>query len=107
MNSELTINLWWQISLNHLEALERLEEAMTTLIMKVSMCELYARIYEGATESISNSEAFRSTLFLALPEFHASVIVFSIKTREYFRATCQLIIPIRIRKPLLIRNEFY
>ena len=80
--------------MNHLEALESLEEAMATMIMKVGMCEFYARIYEGGTESIQNSEAFRRRLFSALPEFHASVIVFSVKTREYFHATCELIIAI-------------
>lgn len=62
---------------------------MSTIMMKVSMCEFYAGIYKGVTKSISNSEAFQSTLFSALPQFHASVIVFSIKTREYFHATCK------------------
>ena len=63
---------------------------MTTIMMKVSMCEFYAGIYEGATHSISSSDGFHRALFSALPEFHASVIVFSIKTREYFQARCKL-----------------
>ena len=61
---------------------------MTTIMMKVSMCE-------GDTNSISTSEAFQRMLFSALPEFHASVMVFSIKTREYFHARCELIILIK------------
>ena len=62
------------------------------MMMKVSMCEFCAGIHEGATESMSNSEAFPGTLLSALPEFHASVIVSSIKTREYFHATCKMIV---------------
>ena len=67
---------------------------MTTIMMKVSMCELYAEVYEGDTNLISTSEAFQRMLFSALPEFHASVIVFVIKTREYFHSRCKLITPI-------------
>ena len=67
--------------------MECLEETMTTIMMKAKFCEFYAGIYEGATES-----SLQDTLFSALPQFHASVIVFSVKTREYFHARCKLLI---------------
>ena len=92
MNSELTIHGARQVSLNHLEAVEFLEEAMTAMMMKVRMCEFYTGIYEGATKS----EALGGTLFSALSEFHACVIVLSIKTRGYFHAKCKIIILITI-----------
>ena len=65
--------------MNHFQAIEYMEEAMSTIMMNVSMCEVYAGIYEAATNSMSNSmsnlEVFRDTLFSALPQFHACVIV--------------------------------
>ena len=60
---------------------------MTTLMMKVSMCDFYAGIYEGALAAMSNSKALEDT---ALPEFNASVLVFSVKVREYFQARCKI-----------------
>ena len=66
---------------------------MTTIMMKVKLCEFYAGIYEGATESSNlQFKALQGTLFSALPQFHASVIVFSVKTREYFHARCKVLI---------------
>ena len=73
--------------MNHLDAMECLEETMTTIMMKAKFCEFYSGIYEGVTES-----SLQDTLLSALPQFHASVIVFSIKTREYFHARCKLLI---------------
>ena len=90
--------------MNHLQAVEYMEDAMSTIMMKVSMCEIYAGIYEGV---LSNLGPFRDTLFSALPHFHACVIVFLIKIREYFHARCKrilLIITKPIHKQRLISN---
>ena len=76
-------DLYWQVFLNHLDAVACLEEIVTTMMMKAKFCEFYAGIYEGVTES-----SLQDTLSSALPQFHASVIVFSIKTQEYFHARC-------------------
>ena len=65
---------------------------MSAIMMRLSICELYAGIYEGAAKSITNSEPFRDTLLSALPQFHASVIVFSIKAEKYFNAICKMAI---------------
>ena len=79
---------------------------MTAMMMRVSMCEFYTGIYEGGT-SMSNSEVFRKTLVSALPEFHATVIVFSVKTREYFNAAYKIILIVYIQKnnPKAIDNK--
>ena len=86
--------------MNHLDAMECLEETMTMMMMKAKFCEFYADIYEG-----SQLKTLQDTLFSALPQFHASVIVSSIKTREYFHARCKLLILVLYHNILLLTSN--
>ena len=58
---------------------------MALNVEKVHMCRFYAEIYADAP-----SISMVTSLDSALPELHAAVIVFSVKTQEYFRARCKL-----------------
>lgn len=77
---------------------------MVAIVEKIALAEFYASIYVGVPlhASTPNSPALRNTLDLALPELYATVIVFSIKAREYFKARCKV-------KPNLfyIRDQTY
>ena len=77
--------------LNHLKVIEGFEEAIATLLEKMSKCEVYAGIYTGAplpSQSTANDIRRQSMLDSALPELYAAVIVFAAKARAYFEATC-------------------
>lgn len=49
---------------------------------KMAVCEFYASIY---AESVQNPK-IKSSIEIALPEFYASVLVFSMKAKEYFES---------------------
>ena len=60
--------------------IEGFEAAISVLIEKVTICELYAGIYVGVQGSTELQRMLSSTL----PEFYATVIVFVVKARSYF-----------------------
>ena len=62
--------------------MEGFEIIIATLLEKLSICEVYAGIYVGA----SLPSQFTATLDSALPELYAAVIVFTVKARAYFEA---------------------
>lgn len=64
---------------------------METILPTMADCEVYANFYAQSLQvkfdNDRTAEAFRTEMDLALPEFYASVLVFSIKAKEYFRPT--------------------
>lgn len=75
--------------MSHVETVEGLETAISTLLEKLSICEFYSRIYVGVplpSQSTANRLRLQSKLDLALPELYAAVIVFAVKARSYFEA---------------------
>ena len=62
--------------------IEGFEAAISVLIEKVTICELYAGIYVG----VQGSTELQRMLSSALPEFYAAVIVLVVKARTYFEA---------------------
>jgi len=61
---------------------------MDTITMKMANCEFYANLYAESLQSILGSDrtttALREGMGTALPEFYATVLVFSIKAKAYF-----------------------
>ena len=68
--------------MNHTEAIEGFEVAITMLLDKLSICEFFADIYTGVALTVK----LQSMLDSALPELYAAVIVFAVKARTYFEA---------------------
>lgn len=64
----------------HKENLEALEAALEIITTTMANCEFYASIYSNSQESASLQSRFQS----ALPEFFATVLVFSVKAKGYF-----------------------
>jgi hypothetical protein len=67
---------------------ETLEEALKTIVLSMANCEFYASIFSDALNRRAMSPKISNTweahLETALPEFYASIIVFSIKAKRYF-----------------------
>lgn len=75
--------------MNHIEAIEGFEFAIETLLEKVYVCEFYAGVYTGVrlrSQSTTSIQKLQCMLDSALPELHAAIIVFSVKSRAYFEA---------------------
>jgi len=76
--------------LNHIEITESLEATAETLVAKMAICEFYANVYVEAMQmgatlcSDKMTNSLQRSLDLALPEFYAAVLVFSVKARQYF-----------------------
>lgn len=68
-----------------MDIIEGFEAAIAVLIGKVTICEIYARIFIGVHQSPSESAELHSVLNSALPEFYAAVVVFVVKARSYFQ----------------------
>jgi hypothetical protein len=65
-----------------------LEGALKTIAVSMANCEFYASIFTDALNrqftSPETSAAWERQLEMALPEFYASVLVFSVKVKGYF-----------------------
>jgi hypothetical protein len=65
-----------------------LEGALKTIAISMANCEFYASIFAEALDrqftSPGTTAAWEKQLETALPEFYASVLVFSIKVKGYF-----------------------
>ena len=73
--------------MNHIQVTEGCEVAIEILVEKMSICEVYAGIYdEVQLRSTVNTLQLRSMLDSALPNLYGAVIVFAIKARTYFEA---------------------
>jgi len=61
---------------------------METILTRMAACEFYASLYTESLHVTLNSErttlAFEANLDSALPEFYASILVFSVKAKGYF-----------------------
>jgi len=81
---------YYQVALNHIEITESLEAAAETIVAKMAICEFYANVYMetmGAGIALSSDQmthSLQQSLDSALPELYASVLVFSVKARQYF-----------------------
>ena len=65
--------------------MEGLEDAMTTVVGKMAICGFYVRIYADTLKaSLPANQDFHQFINQALPEFHASILVFLIKSRKHF-----------------------
>lgn len=68
--------------------MESLEAATVTIIAKMALCEFYARVYletlKITLSAAQTTDSLEGILDLALPEFYAAVLVFSVKARQYF-----------------------
>jgi len=77
-----------QVSLNHYETLENLEQAMEAITTTLMKCEFYHGLYDKFVSQRTGIalvhhevfETFKSTL----PELYADVIVVAFKARDYF-----------------------
>ena len=74
--------------MNHVEAIEGFEAAITALLEKMPICHFYAGIYVGvpltSQQSLEDGSKLQNMLKSALPELYAAVIVFSVKARTFF-----------------------
>jgi hypothetical protein len=65
-----------------------LEGALKTIAVSMANCEFYASIFTDALNrqftSPETAAAWERQLEMALPEFYATVVVFSIKVKGYF-----------------------
>jgi hypothetical protein len=65
-----------------------LEGALKTIALSMANCEFYASIFSEALgkrfTSPGTTAAWEKQLETALPEFYATVLVFSIKVKGYF-----------------------
>jgi hypothetical protein len=68
-----------------------LEESLKMIAVSMANCEFYASIFAGALNrrftSPETSAAWEKQLETALPEFYASILVFSIKVKGYFMSS--------------------
>jgi hypothetical protein len=73
-----------------------LEGTLKTIAVSMANCEFYASIFKDALnrqfDSPETSMAWEKQLERALPEFYASILVFSVKAKGYFipSTTCKL-----------------
>ena len=75
--------------------MEAFEVATTALLKNLSICELYAGIYNGVllpSGSTDNTLQLKEKLEYALPELYAAVIVFSVKAKTYFEDKCSYLL---------------
>ena len=73
--------------MNHIEITESLEAAAETIVAKMATCEFYANVYAETVIALSSDQMtcrLQQSLDTALPEFYATVLVFSVKARQYF-----------------------
>jgi hypothetical protein len=79
-----------QIYPNRRECIEIVEGALKTIVVSMANCELYASFFVEALDrrftSPGATTAWEKQLEMGLPEFYASVIVFSVKVKSYFTA---------------------
>jgi hypothetical protein len=74
-----------------------LEGTLKTIAVSMANCEFYASIFKDVLnrrfESPETSAAWGKQLERALPEFYASILVFSAKAKGYFipSTTCKMI----------------
>jgi hypothetical protein len=65
-----------------------LEGALKTIAVSMANCEFYASIFAEALDrqltSPGTTTAWEKQLETALPEFYATILVFSIKIKGYF-----------------------
>ncbi|PVF92433.1 hypothetical protein CPB86DRAFT_829994 [Serendipita vermifera] len=77
-----------QIYLNHKEGIEILEDALKMIAVSMANCEFYASIFRDTFNrrftGQETSTGWEKQLETALPEFYASVLVFSVKVKGYF-----------------------
>lgn len=70
-----------------MDVLSGLEEAASTITKNMADAQFYASIYvfslQMDLDSTETTDTFRQTLDLALPNFYAAVLVFSVKARSY------------------------
>lgn len=61
---------------------------MDTVFTSMAESQFYASMYEGSLQmdldSPENTEAFQKSMKSVLPEFYASVLVFSTRAKGYF-----------------------
>jgi hypothetical protein len=80
-----------KIALNRIEAIENLEAAMETIVMKMADCEFYASIYaesiNAQLKSGQTTSAFDQNLESALPKFFAAVPIFLVKVKIHYSAS--------------------
>jgi hypothetical protein len=69
------------MAMNHLETLKGLEEAMSTITMNMAYSQFYESMFAASNHTNDRLEASMGS---ALPEFYASVLVFSVKVKSYF-----------------------
>lgn len=71
---------------------------MATIVEKIAVCGFYASLYahteRGSVtlpgDSVITAESIRKKLDSALPKLYAAILVFSVKTKEYFTANRKL-----------------
>lgn len=79
-----------QVALNHIEITESLEATIETIVTKMAICEFYANVYVETMQmevTLSSGQmilSLQQSLDSALPEYYASILVFSVKVRQYF-----------------------
>jgi len=72
------------------EITDSLEAATETIVAKMAICEFYANVYLETMQTghiLSSDQmtcSLKRSLDSALPEFYATVLVFSVKARQYF-----------------------
>jgi hypothetical protein len=68
-----------------------LEGALKTIAVSMANCEFYASIFAEALDrqitSPETTAAWEKQLETALPEFYATILIFSIKIKGYFLPT--------------------
>ena len=77
-----------QVSLNHYETLENLEQSMEAITTTLMKCEFYHGLYDkfvsqGAGNALTHRKIF-DTFKSTFPELYADVIVVAFKARGYF-----------------------
>ena len=80
--------MWFQVALNHINTIECLEETMTMILEKIAKCQFYTSIYVGVQMPTNNSN-LHTRANSALPQFYAAVIVFAMKSQDYFTTRCK------------------
>jgi hypothetical protein len=74
-----------------------IEGALKTIAVSMANCEFYASIFKDALnrqfENPETSMAWEKRLESALPEFYATILVFSVKAKGYFipSTACKMI----------------
>jgi hypothetical protein len=68
-----------------------IEESLKTITVSMANCEFYASIFEDALnrrlKNPETSTAWEQQLNMALPEFYAAILVFSVKAKGYFTSS--------------------